>query len=329
MSNDTKPTTFAEELAAAKAEAFAAPPTDSKAAEVHADPKVDGPVPGAEEKPESPKPSDTEASSSSADTAAPATETPEKSAEQSPPVDAKTRERLSLLAREQRRFDKERKAWEEKAAAVRPDLERLEKIRGAKTPLERVRLALDDNDEALAELFLELNEHHASGGAPAKPKEKPVEELVREAVEAIDRKRNDEAATARRAAQERHEAAYVANTLKLLEAKAGDYPLAYVGGVEGTAILSTVREVFEATGEVPSPEMVLEGIEKLRRERQTKISGRKPETKPAQAAAAAGTDGADKQTPSSTWRADAPVNPSRKMSWLEELEEAKREAGLR
>lgn len=275
----------------------------------------------AAERSESPTPAESGEASSSEEPAKDADEKSEKSAESDKPpepADQKTRERLALLAREQKRFEREKAEFGKAIEASKGDLTKLQKMREARTSVDKVRIMLDGDDEAVARLFLELNDWHANAPEPGKPREKSVDEIVEEKLRA----RDEAAAKDRQARTTTREASYVDVTLKVLESKADDYPLASLG-VTGADILAIVKGAFEASGEVPEPETILKEIESYRAEKLAKR--RKPE-KPADAAASGSR--ATTSTPTQAARSNAPVNSSRPMTWDEELENAKREAGI-
>jgi|SRR5579862_3704107 len=303
-------TTLAQELAAAKAEllqpeggAAAAEPPKSPAAAPAGDTSRSAPTSAA---PTDAPAASSGSASSPADPAKPAA------------ADSLTK-RLALLAAEGRKLELARQELEQR----KPDLERLAKIRGAKSKVDAIKELFGGDEEAVAQLFIELDEYHR-----ADPKqrqtvsdEERLDALLEKKLAARDQQRQQQAA----ATLQNHRQNYVTVTMRLLEARGDDFPLCSIG-LNPDDITAISEGAFEATGKVPSPEEVLRAIESTKQTLLDKRLLKKPETKPA--GATAPEPGADKRI-GPVRNDDVPVTPPRRTTYEEELELAKREAGIK
>lgn len=260
---------------------------------------------------------------------------PEAKVEEKTPEPAKVEpslaRRLAMVAKAERdaKAKTEREAAEAKARAgedekTRLALDRLSKAKSAKSRMEAAKLALDLDDEAMAELFLELNDHHARGGQPKDPKEeletlveKKLTEKLRLAEEEKDRRVAAHLDTQREL--------YTKETLTVLEEKGADFPLVAIAPPSQGDITAISEAILLEEGAIPEPERVLKLIQDEREERRMKLDkSRKAEKVEGTAPAKAGEAGGKKAT--SARRDDVPVSPPRKLTLIEELEdEFKRE----
>jgi hypothetical protein len=263
-----------------------------------------------------PQPDGTEQKEPAADGEAPATEG-EKQEEAKPeekPAEPALARRLAALAREDRRVKAQAKEVQQQTERLRPDLERLQRVRAAKTRTEAVKEMLGGDDEAMAELFLELNQHYQGGTAEQKDPEKVLDAKVNAKVKAT---LAEEKAAAARAAAEALEAGrtqYAKELREVLDGRADDFPLCSIAPPQTPDIAAIAETLIEETGKVPDPEEVLKLIEQEREGRLAKRQ-KKPETRTAPGKPGE-TSGEGNAKP--IRRDDAPVTPPRRLSIEEE-----------
>ncbi len=245
---------------------------------------------------------------------APVVETPVVEAPK-PPADDKLARRLALLAKEERRrkADTDKRAQEE--ARMKPDLDRLAAVRAAKTKLEAIKAMFGGDDEAVAEVFLELNDYMAGGnGKPVDP-EKKLEDLVEERLEAKLQARDQAKEKRTQDALEAGRQQYVQELHRTLDIMADEFPLCSIAPPLSGDITAITEAMIEATGTVPDPEEVLKLIEEQRTEKLAKR--RKPEKSTATAKSGDAAAGNKQSNNNPLRRNDAPVTPRPKLS-LEE-----------
>jgi hypothetical protein len=311
------PANFAAELAAAKAELAAPVPAAAEGGGTP-DPKAPASTP-----PSSSSAADPAAAKEADTGSAPPAESATPTDASSPSSDAAAKppdslaKRLALLAAGDRKLREDTKAFEARESARRPDLERLEKIRKAPSKLDAIRELFDGDDEAVSELFIELDTHIRQKDAPLTAEQK-LEQLVEKKLADRDTKRKAEADG--HLQQQRD--GYVKSAMDLLEQRADDFPLTSLG-VQASDITAIFEGVHEASGKALAPEQVLRAIEEAREDALKKR--RKPEQRPVATPSGAAETGANNQTSPPIRRNDAPVTPPRPKSFDEELEDAKRE----
>jgi hypothetical protein len=261
----------------------------------------------------------------------PATPAPEAPAAPDPAKET-TAQRLARVAREadvnrrtRQQLDADKKAIDDAKAELRADRELLAKIRNSPSKVDKIKVLLGGDDEAVAELFMELEEYHAKGGS--KPKLSDEERIRKAVADAIadERKKTEEGARQTEAKKREAEQAvtvgranYRQAALELLEAHPDRFP-ALAQGLTAKEVrdITTIAEgAYEETGKFPSPEEVLRAIEAEKGSQR-----REPEKPRAEQSAENGAT-----TRSTTIRRDdVPVTPSRPLSLAEELEAAKEE----
>lgn len=250
---------------------------------------------------------------------------PEPKPEPVKPAEPSLAKRLATLAAAEKRGKAEAEARAKADAAakarddeMRPLLDRLTKAKTAATKMEAAKLALDLDDEGMAELFLDLQRHHEEAGTP-KPKD-PTEglaELVKARV-ADELKARDEAKKAEDAANlESMRAAHTTRTLDFLKANRRAYPLVSIAPPSQVDITAISEAWLSANGEIPDPETVLKFIQD---ERQANYDAERKaaeeEASKSTAAATAAEAGGSKAKPRNN---DVPITPPRKLSVEDEF----------
>lgn len=244
------------------------------------------------------------------------------SEEPAKPAEPTLARRLAMLAAAERRGKAEAATRAAEEAARKPDLDRLAASKAAKTKMEQAKIALGLDDEGMADLFLELHQHHA-GEKQTRDPAVVIEELVSKKLSEVMEARESANAAAQAAALETHRVEYTAETLAVLEEKGDEFPLVAIAAPSQGDITAISEAWLAAKGEIPGPEIVLKLIQD---ERQSKLDARrKPETKtpskqPAVAASATETSGS-KAKPTVA-RNDVPVTAPRKLTIEEELRAA-------
>lgn len=225
--------------------------------------------------------------------------------------------RLAMVAAAERKAKAAATARDAAESAAKPDITKLQAARAAKTRMEQAKIALDLDDEGLADLFLELHQHHAGEGQAVDPEVKLaafVQKKLDEALSARDRSASE---TAERNLNEQR-ANYTAETLAVLDARGDDFPLVAIAPPSQVDITAISEAWLIANREIPEPEEVLKLIQD---ERQVKLDKRrKPEAKASSeeaASATAGETGGGKAKP--IRRDDVPITKPRRLSVEEEF----------
>ncbi len=252
-----------------------------------------------------------------------APETPK--AEEKPPETSLSRRLAMVAAAEKARkadeakraqADKDQKARDDE---MRPLIERVKAAKSAKSKMEAAKIALELDDEGVAELFLELHKHHE--GSESRPKD-PTADLDKLVMTRLDAalKARDEADKARRD-KEYQDArdSYAGGVLEVLGAKGEEWPLVEIAVPSKVDITEISDAWLLANGELPSAEAVLKLIQD---ERQEKLDKRRAaaEAKTSKTTApvkAGETSGAKPKPPVAS--NDVPVSPPKKLSLTEEL----------
>lgn len=285
------------------------------------DAKPETETPAAEAKPEGEKPT----GEAPAADAKPETEKAAKpETETKTPPDSMAR-RLSIIARTEREAKRAKEEAERIKSELAPMAEKLKAAKGAKSKFEAVKLALDLDDEGMAELFLELHDNHSGIRDKALKEETPEERFARLAAETVDKKlkERDEATKAAEAkALDDHRAAYATETFSALEAASDRFPLVAVAPPSAVDITTIAEAWLTANGVMPEPEEVLKLIQTERQERFDKAS-KKPEGKtnqtPGNSASAKAGEGSGRQSVRDN---DVAVGGRKPMTIAEEMAEA-------
>lgn len=241
------------------------------------------------------------------------------------PVAPSLAKRLATIAAAERRGRDADAARAAKEEALKPLLERHEKIRGAKTRAEAARLALDLDDEAEADLYLELEQKfQAAGGAKPKDPQAELEAKIKAEIDARLKARDEETKANEQKALEHAHTVYVTEAMRILEERADEYPLVAIAPPSAIDITDISDAWLTANGEVPEQEIVLKMIQDARQEkldeRRRAAESKKTSAKPATAKAEETSGSKAKPLRGN----DAPITPPRKLSIAEEFTEAYR-----
>jgi len=300
-----------------------ADPLDPTTAVETAAPEGQAPAPSAE------TPA-TDPAAPAADPEKPAETPPEAPAEPATPApvaaEGSLARRLALIAQAEQRSKREAAARAAEEAKTKPDLEKLAKARAATTRLEAAKTALDLDEDALAELYLEAHQHFAgeNGEAPkVVPGKAPdVAELVKKAVEQTLAEREKAREAAEAAAEDAGRAIVVRETYAVLAAKVEDFPHCATSFPDAKSIAFVTEDIARRERRMPAPEEVLAVIETHRRSEYDKVLARrkKPsESAPAKTAPVPTGEPSGKQPIRSN---DAPVITSTKKRSHEEILDA-------
>lgn len=283
------------------------------------------------------------AADASTETVAPVVETVTEPKPEPPKVETKPEptlaRRLALVAK----AEKERKDGEAARAKVeadakaredemRPIIERIQKAKTAKSRIEAARLALDLDDDGMAELFLELHRHHEGREETPKDPTADLDKLVESKLEAKLKAREDAEKAARDKQLADGRAWQFGRVSDYLKEHGDDFILVAIAPPSEVDITSISEAWISANGEIPEPEEVLKLIqderETARSERQKAAEEkRKAATTTAPAAAAkpmGETSGAKPKPPVAS--NDVTVSQPKKLTLAEELAAALKEA---
>jgi hypothetical protein len=243
--------------------------------------------------------------------------------------------RLAMVAREDRRISEDRKRLDAEKAEnerARQDAQRLERVRKAPDKVQAIREIFGGDDEAVAELFLQLNKWHAEGETERTPEqqrqlsEAKLQELiaskVAEQLAERDKKKQQEDA----AKVEEYVQRYGTEVLTFLDVNKRKFPRCYVAPPEPGTIIAVGEELHRSLKRVPTAEEVLKEIEAFRAARAKEVED-PPETRTAAPNGAETGGNGRPNTP--IRRDDAPVTPPRVPQTFEEaIEQALKEEGL-
>lgn len=230
--------------------------------------------------------------------------------------------RLAMVAR----AEKERKEREEAAAKSAPQdaaskalLDRVTQAKSAKSKVEAVKLALDLDDEGVADLFLELHKSYEGQGRPKDPAAE-LDKLVESKLDARLKARDEENEARNVKNLEDARAAYTADALGVLDSRGDEWPLVAIAPPSQADITGISEAWLSANGEIPAPEEVLKLIQE---ERQSRFDERRKaaEAKKSKASAPVKTETASAaKTPKPPIAGnDVAIVPPKKMTLQEEL----------
>lgn len=235
--------------------------------------------------------------------------------------------RLAMIAAAEKRSRDEAAAKTKVTDENAPLLEKIRSAKTAKTKMEGAKIALDLDDEGLADLFLELNAHHAGERQAVSPEAK-IEALVQKKLdEKLAERDRVKTENEQRVLTEQREA-YTGEALQLLEDRGDEWPLVAIAYPTLVDITSISEAWLLANGEIPEPEAVLKLIQDERQQgldkRRAAAEARKPKiTAPVKTGEASGT-----KTKPPVATNDAPVSPPKKLTIAEELANAFKVAGV-
>jgi hypothetical protein len=250
--------------------------------------------------------------------------------------------RLAMVAREDKRIAEDRKRMEAERAALdaqKAEIERhktgasvVERLRTAPNKVEALREALGGDDEAVAALFLELNEWHVKGDTEKTPEQQRAlsEAKLQQLIDAtVAAKLADLDAAKKKEEQARTEAAiarYATDALTYLNENKRKFPRCYVAPPEPGTIVAIGEGLHTSLRRVPTADEVLKAIEDYRVARAKEVED-PPETR---TAAPNGAEQGGKGKPNTPIRRDdSPVtSPRQPLTFEEALEEELKKEGL-
>jgi hypothetical protein len=256
-------------------------------------------------------------------------EKPEKKVEE--PKDTKLAERLALVADGTRKnelrtkeIDARAKELDDREARIKPDLEAIQRIRGARSRSVAVQEVLG-GPEALREFYVELTEYINNGGVPVATAAKPAGNLTAEQVQELIDKGVEARLTAERKARadedtqaiKRGKAAYAAGVIETLDGAAEEFPLCFAAPPSPQAITAISDQILEDTGKLPDGRKVLQTIESHRQDRHKKAT--KATQTPAAGAEPKPQTNGGKPPQQPVRRNSVPVVPARALTFDEEV----------